>query len=177
MHVRVVVVRGQHRRGWRGHRQGVALGVRRVRPGQAVRGVPGGQRGVGVAPPGRGPGRRVDMAAAFGRGRRWRLVELDGNVAGGLRRAAASLGRRPRRFRVQELAAVVAAVGQAGAVERGVGAVHLLLCVALHEQVDGQHTCALSSQKQGGGVKIHTRGLWRAIYKANLIIDYDYYSS
>lgn len=70
-------------------------------------------------------------------GRSWRrLVELDGNVAGSLGGAAASLWRGPGGLWVEELAAVVAALGQAGAVERRVGAVHLFLGVALHEQID-----------------------------------------
>lgn len=93
----------------------------------------------------------------LGLGRRWRgLVELDGDVAGGFRRAAASFGWRPRGFRVEVLAAVVAAVGQAGAVESRVGSVHLLFGVALHKQVDGHHTCTLrpvSGQSGSGGVR------------------------
>lgn len=88
-------------------------------------------------------------------GRRWwGLVELDGDVAGGFRCAAASFRWRPRGFRVEVLAAVIAAVGQAGAVESRVGAVHLLFGVALHKQVDGHHACTLrpaSQQSRSGG--------------------------
>lgn len=85
--------------------------------------------------PGGGAALATQLKVAFRR--RWgRLVELDGDVTGGFGGAATSLRRRPGRFRVQELAAVVAAFGQAGAVERRVGAVHLLLCIALHEQID-----------------------------------------
>lgn len=91
----------------------------------------------------------------LGLGRRWwGLVELDGDVAGGFRRAAASFRWRPGGFRVEVLAAVIAAVGQAGAVESRVGSVHLLFGVALHKQVDGHHTCTLrpaSEQSRGGG--------------------------
>lgn len=70
------------------------------------------------------------------------LGELDGDVGGGLGGAAATLRRRPG-VRVEELAAVVAAVGHAGAVEGRVGPVQLLLSVALHEEVDGHHACTL----------------------------------
>ena len=75
------------------------------------------------------------MEGAFGR-RRGSLVELDGDVAGGLGGAAASLRWGPGGLWVEELAAVVAALGQARAVEGRVGAVHLLLGVALHKQID-----------------------------------------
>lgn len=63
------------------------------------------------------------------------MVELDGDVAGGIGGAAASLWRRPVRFWVEILAAIVAALGQAGAVECRVGAIHLFLCIALHEKI------------------------------------------
>lgn len=88
---------------------------------------PGGRRRLGAAPP--SPGLRL---------RRWSLVELDGDVGGDVGGAAAALRRRPG-VRMEELAAVVAAFGHAGAVERGVGPVQLLLGVALHEEVDGHH--------------------------------------
>lgn len=45
---------------------------------------------------------------------------------------------------MEELAAVVAAVGHAGAVEGGVRPVQLLLSVTLHEEVDGHHSCTLT---------------------------------
>lgn len=53
---------------------------------------------------------------------------------------------------MEVLAAVITAVGQAGAVESRVGSVHLLFGVALHKQVDGHHTCTLrpASGKSGG---------------------------
>lgn len=90
-----------------------------------------------VAPCGRRPRRRAapPVEAVFG-GHRGRLVELDGDVAGGFGGAAALLWWRPGCFRVEELPAVVAALGQAGAVEGRVGAVHLFLGVALHKQID-----------------------------------------
>lgn len=49
---------------------------------------------------------------------------------------------------MEVLAAVVAAVGQAGAVESGVGAVHLFFGVALHKQVDRHHTCTLRPARE-----------------------------
>lgn len=123
---------------------------------QGVRGgVPGGLR---VAPRRRAHGRGAGLCARLelGLGGRWRrLVELDGDVAGGLGRAAASFWRGPGGLRVEVLAAVIAAVGQAGAVESRVGAVHLLFSVALHEQVDRHHTCTLRAAREesrwGGG--------------------------
>ena len=77
-------------------------------------------------------------ATPLGRTRRCGLVELNGDVAGDLGRAAATLGRRPG-LRVQVLTAVVAALRQAGAVESWVWPVHLLLSVALHEEVNRHH--------------------------------------
>lgn len=123
----------------------------------AWQGVGGGvPRGLRVAPSRRTHGRRAALRARLELGlgrRRRRLVELDGDVAGGFRCAAAPFRRRPRGFRVEVLAAVITAVGQAGAVESRVGSVHLLFGVALHKQVDGHHTCALgpASGKSGGG--------------------------
>lgn len=106
----------------------------------AWQGVCGGvSRGLRVAPCRRAHGRWAALRARLepGLGRSWRsLVELDGDVAGGFRCATASFGRRPGGLRVEVLAAVVAAVGQAGAVESRVGAVHLFFGVALHKQVD-----------------------------------------
>lgn len=112
-----------------------------MRPGQGVRGgVAGRLRGHLVASCGGRPRGRaaLPVEAALG-GHRGSLVELDGDVAGGFGGAAAPLGWRPGRFRVEELAAVVATLGQAGAVECRVGAVHLLLGVALHEEIDRHH--------------------------------------
>lgn len=156
MHVGVIVRRG-HRRWRNGHRKSLALGVRGVGAWQGVGGgVSGGLR---VAPSRRTHGRRAALHARLELGlgrRRWGLVELDGDVAGGFGRAAASFRRRPRGFRVEVLAAVIAAVGQAGAVESRVGSVHLLFGVALHEQVDGHHTCTLgpaSEQSGSGGMR------------------------
>lgn len=111
-----------------------------MRPGHGVSGgVSGSLRGHLVAPC-RGVNRGgADLPAHLEvalRRRRRRLVELDGDVAGDLRGAAASLGWRPGGFWVEVLAAVVAALRQAGAVDGGVGAEHLLLCVSFHEQVD-----------------------------------------
>lgn len=70
------------------------------------------------------------------------LGELDGDVGGHVGGAAATLGGRPGVW-MEELAAVVAAVGHAGAVEGGVRPVQLLLSVTLHEEVDGHHSCTL----------------------------------
>lgn len=53
---------------------------------------------------------------------------------------------------MEVLAAVITAVGQAGAVESRVGSVHLLFGVALHKQVDGHHTCALGPASGKSGV-------------------------
>lgn len=142
MHV-CVIVRGKHRRWRHDHWERLALGMRGVRSDQSVCGqVAGRLRGLLVAPR-RGGARRwaalgASLALAFG----WRwggLVELDGDVAGGIGGAAASLRRWPGGIRVEVLAAVVAALGQAGAVERWVGLVHLFLRVALHEQIDRHH--------------------------------------
>lgn len=106
----------------------------------AWQGVCGGvSRGLRVAPCRRAHGRRAALRAhlELGLGRCWRsLVELDGDVAGGFGCAAASFRRRPRGLWVEVLATVVAAVGQAGAVESRVGAVHLFFGVALHKEVD-----------------------------------------
>lgn len=44
---------------------------------------------------------------------------------------------------MEELAAVVAAVGHAGAVEGGMRPEQLLLGITLHEEVDGHHSCTL----------------------------------
>lgn len=80
-----------------------------------------------------GGGRGLGAAAALGGGLLGRrLVELDGDVGGDVRGAPAALWGGPG-VRVEELAAVVAAVGHAGAVEGGVGPVELLLSVTLHE--------------------------------------------
>lgn len=49
---------------------------------------------------------------------------------------------------MEELAAVVAAVGHAGAVEGGVRPVQLLLSVTLHEEVDGHHSCTLRHRQR-----------------------------
>lgn len=117
----------------------------------------GVSRGLWVAPSRRTHGWWAALHARLelGLGRRWwGLVELDGDVAGGLRRAAASFRWRPRGFRVEVLAAVIAAVGQAGAVESRVGSVHLFFGVALHKQVDRHHTCTLrpvSERSRSGG--------------------------
>lgn len=164
-HVHVcVIVRWRYRRWRHGHRKSLALGVWGVRPGQGVRGwVACRLRRHLVAPSRRRPRGRAALAAhlevAFGRCR-GRLVELDGDVAGGYGGAAASLRRRPGGFWVEELAAVVAALGQAGAVECGVGAVHLFLGVALHKQIDWHHPGPLrqrvrrGSRKRWGGDKM-----------------------
>lgn len=93
----------------------------------------------------RGPrrsGRLLATAPTFGWGLLRRLGELDGDVGGDVGAAAAALRGRPGVW-VQELAAVVAAVGHAGAVEGGVRPVQLLLSVAFHEEVDGHHSCTL----------------------------------
>ena len=141
MHVCVCVVMRRGYRGWRNcHRKSLALGMGGVRPGQGVCWrVIGGLWGHLVAARGRRARGRAPMTPqlelAFGRS--WgRLVELDGDVTGGFGRAAPSLWWGPGAFWVEILAAVVAAVRQAGAVECWVGAVHLLLGVALHKQVD-----------------------------------------
>lgn len=90
-----------------------------------------------------GGGRRLGAASPLGRRlRRRSLVELDRNVRGDVGGAASPLRRRPGVW-MEELAAVVAAVGHAGAVEGGVGPVQLLLSVTLHEEVDGHHSCTL----------------------------------
>lgn len=142
-HVHVCVIVRRRHGWWRQSRgEGLALGVRGVGPGQGVCWVSGWLRGHLVAPRRRGARWRAALAAGLelALGRRWRcLVELDGDVAGGLGGAAPALRWRPRGFWVEELAAVVAAVRQTGAVECWVGAVHLFFCVALHEQVDWHH--------------------------------------
>lgn len=167
VHVCVIVRRGH---GWRrpSWGEGLALRVRGVRPGQGVCGVSGGLWRHLVAPQGGGARwwaagtTRASGATgtpclqlALGRSRRRRLVELDGDVAGGLGGAAPTLWWRPRGFRVEELAAVVAAVGQAGAVECRVGAVHLFLGIALHKQVDWHHPGPLRPAKK------KREGWWR----------------
>lgn len=74
--------------------------------------------------------------------RRGGLVELDGDVGGDVGGAAAALRGGPG-IRVEKLAAVVAAVRHAGAIECRVGAVKFLLSVTLHEEVDRHHSSAL----------------------------------
>lgn len=123
-----------------------------MRPGQGVRGVVSSSlRGHLVAACRGGSRGGADLPAhlegALGWCRRG-LVELNGDVAGELRGAAASLRWGPGGFWVQVLAAVVAALGQAGAVDGGVQAVHLFFCVSFHEQVNGQHTSSLQTRKQ-----------------------------
>lgn len=114
-----------------------------MRPGQGVRGVSSRLRGHLVAPCGRRPRRWAALAAGcleLALGWCWGcLIELDGDVAGGFGGAATSLRWRPGGLWVEELATVVTAVGQARAVECGVGAVHLFLCVAFHKQIDRHH--------------------------------------
>lgn len=143
-HVHVcVIVRGGHRRWRHGHGKDLALGMWRVRPGQGVSGgISSRLWGHLVAPCRRRSGGRAALATclkvAFGR--RWgRLIELDGDVAGGLRGAAASFWWGPGGLRVEVLAAVVTALRQARAVECRVGAVHLFLSVALHKKIDWHH--------------------------------------
>ena len=82
--------------------------------------VRGGRGGGGwlelvTGPRGRPRGGGLLGGAALGGRRRGGLVELDGDVAGDLRGTATPLGRGPGVW-VEELAAVVAALGQAGAV-------------------------------------------------------------
>ena len=157
VHVRVIV---WWRYWWWGHGHGKSLPLGMWGPGQGVcGGVSGRLRGHLVAPCGRWPGRRAALAAhlELALGWSWRgLVELDGDVTGGLGGAAASLWRGPGGLRVEELAAVVAALGQAGAVERRVGTVHLFLGVALHEQIDWHHPGPLRavSERRWGGDKM-----------------------
>lgn len=68
---------------------------------------------------------------------------------------------------MEELAAVVAAVRHAGVVESRVGAVHLLLSVTLHEQIDRHHPSPLRVREEGGGrqgVKLNLKTekwIWR----------------
>lgn len=109
-----------------------------MRPGEGVcGGVANRLWGHLVAPCGRRPRRRTTLALETAFGRRWGcLVELNGDVAGSIGGAAASLRWRPGGFWVEELTAVVASLGQAGAVECRVGAEHLFLRVALHKQID-----------------------------------------
>ncbi len=49
---------------------------------------------------------------------------------------------------MKELTRVIGAVAQAWLVEAGVRLVDFLRCVALHEQVDGHHTCTLHREKK-----------------------------
>lgn len=118
--------------------QGVSGGVSNSLWGHLIAPSRGGNRGGADLP--------AHLEVAF-RWRRRRLVELDGDVAGDLRGAAAPLGWRPGGLWVEVLAAVVAALRQAGAVDGGVGAEHLLLCVSFHEQIDGQHTGSLWAER------------------------------
>lgn len=154
-HVHVcMIVRGVHRRWRHGHGKGLALGMWGVRPGQGVcGGVSSRLWGHLVAPCRRRPWGRAALDAclkvAFGR-RRGRLIELDGDVARGLRGAAASFWWGPGGLWVEVLAAVVAALRQAGAVECRVGAVHLFLGVALHKKIDWHHPGPLFEQEGRG---------------------------
>lgn len=75
---------------------------------------------------------------------RWSLVELDGDVGGDFRGAAAPLWWRPGVW-MEELTTVVAAVGHPGAVQSGMRPVQLLLSITLHEEVDGHHSCTLGN--------------------------------
>lgn len=144
-HVHVcVIMRGRY--GWwrHGHWKSLALGMWGVRPGQGVcGGITGRLWGHLVASCRRRAGgwaaRSPRLEVAFWWG--WRsLVKLDGDVAGGLRGAASTFWWRPGGVWLEELAAIVAALGQAGAVERRVGAVHLFFCITFHEQIDWHHT-------------------------------------
>ena len=67
------------------------------------------------------------------------LRHLYGHIAGDVRGAAAAAPR----LGLQKLARVVGAVAETRAVEGRVGAVHLLLRVALGEQVHGHHAGSL----------------------------------
>lgn len=138
-----VIVRGRYRWWGNGYRKSLALGMWGVRPGQGMCwGVSWGLWGHLVAPCGGRPRRRAALAACleFAFGWCWgRLVELDGDVTGGFGGAAATLRWRPGGFWVEILATVVTAIRQTGAIERRVGAVHLFLSIALHEQVDWHH--------------------------------------
>lgn len=71
-------------------------------------------------------------------------VHLERGVAGDVGRAASS---RPG-VGVKELTRVIGAVAQARPVEAGVRLEDFLRCVALHEQVDGHHTCTLHREKK-----------------------------
>lgn len=51
---------------------------------------------------------------------------------------------------MQELPAVVAAVGHAGAIEGRVRSIQLFFCITLHEQVNGHDTCPLFEQEGRG---------------------------
>lgn len=143
-HVHVcVIVRRRYRRWRHGHRKNLALGMWGVRPGQGVcGGVASRLLGHLVTPCRRRTRWWAALTAALEVAFWWcwgRLVELDGDVAGGFRGAATSLWWRPGRFWVKKLAAVVAAFRQAGVVECGVGAVHFFLSVTLHKQIDWHH--------------------------------------
>lgn len=136
VHVRVIM-RGRYGRWGHGHRKSLTLGMRGQRPGQGLCGGVAGRLRVHLVAPWRGRRRGWADPAARLEAAFWLLwqclVELDGDVAGGLRGAAASLWWGPGRLRVEVLATVVATLRQAWTVDCRVGAVHLFFCVALHE--------------------------------------------
>lgn len=103
-----------------------------------VSGRPERRRGAPSGGASAGRGGDVQMVRVLD-GRRVVLRHLDGYVAGDVGGAATAAPR----LGLQELARVVGAVAETRAVEGRVRAVHLLLGVALGEQVHGHHTSPL----------------------------------
>ncbi len=68
--------------------------------------------------------------------------ELDRDVAGDLRGAPSALGGRPGLW-LQVLAAVVATLRKAGAIESRVRPIHLLFRITLHKEIHWHHTSTL----------------------------------
>lgn len=81
-------------------------------------------------------------------------VHLEGGLGGDGGRTAAAPGPG---VRMQELTRVIRAVAQAGPVEALMRPVHLLCCVALHEQVHRHDACCLDRMENNETIKKKVR--------------------